>query len=45
LNSTVGALLLLAVLPVPALALARIYFDARARAGATAERLSRAARS
>ena len=45
LNSTVGALLLLAILPVPALALARIYFDARARAGATAERLSRAARS
>jgi len=45
LNSTVGALLLLAILPVPALALARIYFDARAGAGATAERLSRAARS
>jgi hypothetical protein len=45
LNSTVGALLLLLALPVPALALARIYFDARARTGATAERLSRAARS
>jgi hypothetical protein len=45
LNSTVGALLLLAILPVPALALTRIYFDARARAGATPERLSRAARS
>jgi hypothetical protein len=45
LNSTVGALLLLAILPVPALALARIYFDARARAGASAQRLSGAARS
>lgn len=45
LNALASTLVFLIVLPVPALALARIYFDLRARAGGTAERLSRAARS
>jgi hypothetical protein len=38
-------LLSVAILPVPALMLARIYMDLRLRAGATPERLSRAARA
>jgi hypothetical protein len=45
LHFLVGDLLSVAILPVPALILARIYFDLRARAGATPERLSRAARA
>jgi hypothetical protein len=39
-----GDLLSVAILPVPALVLARIYLDLRAPTGATPERLSRAAR-
>ncbi len=38
-------LLAMAVLPVPAMVLARIYIDLRARTGANPERLSRAARA
>jgi hypothetical protein len=38
-------LLVLLVFPVPAMVLARIYLEIRARTGAVAERLSRAARS
>ena len=45
LHFLVGDLLSVAILPVPALILARIYLDLRAPTGATAERLSRAARS
>jgi hypothetical protein len=33
------------LLPVPAMVLARLYLDIRARTGGVAERLSRAARS
>lgn len=40
----VGDVLEVAVLPVPALALARMYMDLRRRSGADAERLARAAR-
>jgi hypothetical protein len=45
LHSVTSDLLSVAILPVPALVLARIYIDLRARAGATPERLSRAARA
>ena len=45
LHSVTSDLLSVAILPVPALMLARIYIDLRARAGATPERLSRAARA
>jgi len=45
LHYIVSDLLSVAFLPVPALILARIYLDLRARAGATPERLSRAARA
>jgi hypothetical protein len=38
-------LISVAILPIPALMLARIYIDLRSRAGATPERLSRAARA
>jgi hypothetical protein len=38
-------LLALAVFPIPAMVLARLYLDIRARTGSVAERLSRAARS
>jgi hypothetical protein len=38
-------LLALVVLPVPAMVLARLYLDIRARTGSVADRLSRAARS
>jgi hypothetical protein len=38
-------LLVLALFPVPAMVLARLYLDIRARTGSFAERLSRAARS
>jgi hypothetical protein len=38
-------LLAMLVLPIPAMVLARLYLDVRARTGAVAERLSRAARS
>jgi hypothetical protein len=38
-------LLAVAVLPIPALVLARLYLDLRSRSGANAETLSRAARS
>jgi hypothetical protein len=44
LHFLMGDLLSVAILPVPALILARIYLDLRARTGATPERLSRAAR-
>jgi len=37
--------LAMAVFPIPAMVLARLYLDIRARTGAVAERLSRAARS
>ncbi len=40
-----SGLLAVAVLPIPALVLARIYLDLRGRIGASAERLARAARS
>jgi hypothetical protein len=43
-HSVVGDLLAVAVLPIPALALARIYSDLRGRQGVTPEQLSRAAR-
>jgi hypothetical protein len=45
LHFIISDLLSVAILPVPALILARIYLDLRSRAGATAERLSRAARA
>jgi hypothetical protein len=45
LHFIISDLLSVAILPVPALILARIYLDLRARAGATPERLSRAARA
>ena len=45
LHFLISDLLSVAILPVPALILARIYLDLRARAGATPERLSRAARA
>jgi hypothetical protein len=45
LHFIISDLLSVAILPVPALMLARIYLDLRSRAGATAERLSRAARA
>jgi hypothetical protein len=38
-------LLAVAILPIPALVLARLYLDLRRRAGANAERLARAARA
>jgi hypothetical protein len=41
----VGDLLVVAVFPIPALALARIYLESRSRAGATPERLAQAVRS
>lgn len=45
LHFIISDLLSVAILPVPALILARIYLNLRSRAGATAERLSRAARA
>lgn len=41
----IGDLLAVAVLPIPAMVLARIYLDLRGRKGLTPEQLSRAARS
>jgi hypothetical protein len=41
----IGDLLAVAVLPIPAMVLARLYLDLRGRKGLTAEQLSRAARS
>jgi hypothetical protein len=41
----VGDVLVVAIFPVPALVLARLYLDSRSRAGATPERLAQAARS
>jgi hypothetical protein len=41
----IGDLLAVAVLPIPAMVLARLYLDLRARKGLTPEQLSRAARS
>jgi hypothetical protein len=45
LHSIISDLLSVAILPVPALILARIYLDLRSRTGASPERLSRAARA
>ena len=45
LHFIISDLLSVAILPVPGLMLARIYLDLRARAGASPERLSRAARA
>ena len=45
LHFLISDLLSVAILPVPGLVLARIYLDLRARAGASPERLSRAARA
>jgi len=45
LHFIVSDLLSVAIFPLPALILARIYLDLRSRAGATPERLSRAARA
>ena len=45
LHFIISDLLSVAVFPLPALILARIYFDLRSRTGATPERLSRAARA
>jgi hypothetical protein len=41
----VGDLLVVALFPIPAMVLARLYLDSRSRAGATPERLAQAARS
>jgi len=45
LHFIISDLLSVAILPVPALILARIYLDLRSRSGASPERLSRAARA
>jgi hypothetical protein len=45
LHFIISDLLSVAILPVPALILARIYLDLRSRTGASPERLSRAARA